>query len=223
MTTPAVTTPRPHECRSRRTSRSVDHLRISSAADEARNSGGACAELLNLGACGSRVGLQRRRPRLGVRCVRFVHLAAIGPSSGACGGRFCKGRHAEVRRGSPVVRLYIGTRRIGTPAKASGAQLRNAREASARDEAFAVPTRRGFPTIAIRWRRASGAGGVKSSKRSSASVGAGAPFRGKGIAGSRPSGRSLFDNAIVARVARLGAGAPLSLGDCERAGGRGDR
>ena len=27
---------------------------------------------------------------------------------------------------------------------------RNAREASARDEAFAAPTRRGFPTIAIR-------------------------------------------------------------------------
>ena len=36
--------------------------------------------------------------------------------------------------------------------------------------------------------------------------------RGEGIAGSRPSGRSLFDNAIVARVARLGSGAPLSLG-----------
>ncbi len=35
---------------------------------------------------------------------------------------------------------------------------------------------------------------------------------GKGIAGSRPSGRSLSGNAIVARVARLGAGAPLSLG-----------
>ena len=52
----------------------------------------------------------------------------------------------------------------------------------------------------------------ESSKRSSASVGAGAPFRGKGIAGSRPSGRSLSGNAIVARVARLGAGAPLSLG-----------
>jgi hypothetical protein len=39
--------------------------------------------------------------------------------------------------------------------------------------------------------------------------------RGKGIAGSRPSGRSVFDNAIVARVARLGSGAPLSLGDCD--------
>jgi hypothetical protein len=38
------------------------------------------------------------------------------------------------------------------------------------------------------------------------------PDRGKGIAGSRPSGRSLFDNAIVPRVARLGSGAPLSLG-----------
>ena len=37
--------------------------------------------------------------------------------------------------------------------------------------------------------------------------------RGKGIAGSRPSGRSLSGNAIVARVARLGAGAPLSLGE----------
>jgi hypothetical protein len=38
---------------------------------------------------------------------------------------------------------------------------------------------------------------------------------GKGIAGSRPSGRSVFDNAIVARVARLGSGAPLSLGEGE--------
>jgi hypothetical protein len=56
----------------------------------------------------------------------------------------------------------------------------------------------------------------ESSKRSSASVGADAPFRGKGIAGSRPSGRSLFGNAIVARVARLGAGAPLSLGESAR-------
>ena len=36
--------------------------------------------------------------------------------------------------------------------------------------------------------------------------------RGKGIAGSRPSGRSLSGNAIVARVAQLGAGAPLSFG-----------
>jgi hypothetical protein len=42
-------------------------------------------------------------------------------------------------------------------------------------------------------------------------------WRGKRIAGSRPSGRSLFGNAIVARVARLGAGAPLSLGDSESA------
>ena len=122
-------------------------------------------------------------------------------------------------------------------------------------------------SVRRRWR--------ESSKRSSASVRAGVPFRGKGIAGSRPSGRSLFGwpsgkriewslfqgrwdevpengpilkvpgpvdipisavaiirypaeqltrqtsglvfptatgNAIVARVARLGAGAPLSLG-----------
>ena len=34
--------------------------------------------------------------------------------------------------------------------------------------------------------------------------------RGKGIAGSRPSGRSLSGNAIVAPGAQLGAGAPLS-------------
>jgi hypothetical protein len=67
-----------------------------------------------------------------------------------------------------------------------------------------------------------GRGWRESSKRSSASVGAGAPFRGKGIAGSRPSGRSLSINAIVARVARLGAGAPPSLGDrsSARFGGR---
>jgi hypothetical protein len=39
--------------------------------------------------------------------------------------------------------------------------------------------------------------------------------RGKGIAGSRPSGRSLSGNAIVARVARFGAGALLSLGDSD--------
>ena len=49
-------------------------------------------------------------------------------------------------------------------------------------------------------------------KASAGVVEAGARMRGKGIAGSRPSGRSLFDNAIVARVARLGAGASLSLG-----------
>ena len=48
-------------------------------------------------------------------------------------------------------RLSIsGTRRIGTPAKASGRQLRNAREASARHGACAAPTRRGLPTSAIR-------------------------------------------------------------------------
>jgi hypothetical protein len=35
--------------------------------------------------------------------------------------------------------------------------------------------------------------------------------RGKGIAGSRRSGRSLSGNAIVARVARFGGGAPVSL------------
>jgi hypothetical protein len=40
-------------------------------------------------------------------------------------------------------------------------------------------------------------------------------FVGKGVAGSRPPGRSLSGNAIVARVARLGAGAPLSLGEGE--------
>ncbi len=43
--------------------------------------------------------------------------------------------------------------------------------------------------------------------------------RGKGIAGARPSVRSLSGNAIVARVARLGAGAPLSSGDCDSAPG----
>ena len=58
-------------------------------------------------------------------------------------------------------RLSIsGTRRIGTPAEASGPQLRNAREASARHDACAAPTRRGLPTSAIRWRRASGADAV---------------------------------------------------------------
>ena len=50
-------------------------------------------------------------------------------------------------------------------------------------------------------------------KRSPGRPGPDDPDRGKGIAGSRPSGRSLFGNAIVARVARLGAGAPLSLGE----------
>jgi hypothetical protein len=54
-------------------------------------------------------------------------------------------------------------------------------------------------------------------KASAGVVEAGARMRGKGIAGSRPSGRSLSGNAIVARVARLGAGAPLSLGDCKTA------
>ena len=91
------------------------------------------------------------------------------------------GRHAEARRGSPVVRLYIGMRRIGTSAEASGPQLRNAREASARDAARAAPTRRGPPTSAIRWRRASCGGWRESSKRSSASVGAGARFRGEPV------------------------------------------
>jgi len=38
-------------------------------------------------------------------------------------------------------------------------------------------------------------------------------LRGIGIVGSRPSGRSLSSNAIVARVSRFGGGAPLSLGD----------
>ena len=37
---------------------------------------------------------------------------------------------------------------------------RNAREASARHGAYDAPTRRGLPPSAIRWRRASGAGGV---------------------------------------------------------------
>ena len=84
------------------------------------------------------------------------------------GNHCCSGRHAEAHRGPPVVRLYIGTRRIGTSAEPSGPKLRNAREASARDGAGAALTRRGLPTSAIRWRRASGADGVKSSKRSSA-------------------------------------------------------
>ena len=46
--------------------------------------------------------------------------------------------------------------------------------------------------------------------------------RGKGIAGSRPSGRSLSGNAIVALVARFGAAALLSSGDrsSARSGGR---
>ena len=39
--------------------------------------------------------------------------------------------------------------------------------------------------------------------------------RGKGIVGSRPSGRSLSGNAIVARVARFGTAALLSLGDSD--------
>ena len=38
-------------------------------------------------------------------------------------------------------------------------------------------------------------------------------WRGKGIVHSRPPGRSLSGNAIVARVARLGGGALLSLGE----------
>ena len=62
-------------------------------------------------------------------------------------------------------------------------------------------------------RRASGGGWRESSKRSSAPAGAGAPFRGKDIVGSRPTGRLLSGNAIVARGARLGGGARLSLGD----------
>ncbi len=37
--------------------------------------------------------------------------------------------------------------------------------------------------------------------------------RGKGIAGSRPPGRSLSGNAIAARAAQFGAGALLSLGE----------
>jgi len=37
---------------------------------------------------------------------------------------------------------------------------RSAREASARDDARGPPTRLRFPTSAIRWRRASGAGGM---------------------------------------------------------------
>ena len=43
---------------------------------------------------------------------------------------------------------------------APSARLWVAREASARDGAGAAPTRRGLPTSAIRWRRASGVGGV---------------------------------------------------------------
>ena len=129
------------------------------------------------------------------------------------------GRPAEAHRGSPVDRLYMGTRRIGTPAEASGRQLRNAREASARDEAFAVPTRRGFPTIAIRWRRASGAGGVKSSKRSSASVGAGAPFRGKGIARPeqlREPKQSWRAHALHAWMWAIGAARDSAVGAVRR-------
>ena len=87
-------------------------------------------------------------------------------------------RHAEARRGAPDDRLYIGTRCVGTPAELSGPQLRNAREASARDAARAASTRRGFPTIAIRWEASVRRRWHESSKRSSAPVGAGAPFRG---------------------------------------------
>ena len=92
------------------------------------------------------------------------------------------GRHAEARRGSPVVRLYIGMRRIGTSAEASGPQLRNAREASARDEALAASDEARVPGARDPLEASVRRGWRESSKRSSASVGADAPFRGKGIA-----------------------------------------
>src|ERR1700746_349534 len=47
------------------------------------------------------------------------------------------------------------------------------------DEALAAPTRRGFPTVAIRWEASVRRRWRESSKRSSAPVGAGAPFRGR--------------------------------------------
>ena len=63
---------------------------------------------------------------------------------------------------SPIVdagRLHMHHRPRAASSRRQ-ARLWVAREASARDEALAAPTRRGFPALTIRWRRASGDGGV---------------------------------------------------------------
>ena len=103
---------------------------------------------------------------------------------------------------SPIV--DAGPLHMHPPASGSelapSARLWVAREASARDEALTTPTRPGFPTIAIRWRRASGGGWRESSKRSSASVGVGARFRGIAIT-------------------RIGAGARALAVECDHAVG----
>ena len=71
---------------------------------------------------------------------------------------------ARTTRGSALcptcATLCIGAGRPDSARSATEPRLRLAREASARHGACAAPTRRGLPTSAIRWRRASGAGGV---------------------------------------------------------------
>ena len=90
------------------------------------------------------------------------------------------------RRGTAVTDCGRGPLAYAPPASGSEFAPSGALMGCARSErprrADAALTRRGLPTSAIRWRRASGAVWRESSKRSSASVGADAPFRGKGIA-----------------------------------------
>jgi len=135
------------------------------------------------------------------------------------------GRQAEARRGSPVDRLYIGTRRIGTQAEASGPQLRNARNASAKLEVDEAPAptvasgdgaTRGYFPLEASVRRGWG----ESSKRSSASVGADAPFRGQALARC-PAGSPLLGPEAMAdrktRRYRKRSSAPQRAGWLSRA------
>jgi hypothetical protein len=74
-------------------------------------------------------------------------------------------RGAEIRqKGNRGHRLWTQALAYAPPVSGSefapSARLWVAREASARDGAPSAPTRRGLPTSAIRWRRASGGAGV---------------------------------------------------------------
>jgi hypothetical protein len=101
-------------------------------------------------------------------------------------------------------------------ARVSDSRDRNAREASARGGAWSAPTRRGLPTSAIRWFRASAASrrddeserprrrGWRSDAWHSARPGLPArviPWSPKGLSAPDPLGRSLLRNAIVAQPA----------------------
>jgi len=113
------------------------------------------------------------------------------------------GRHAEAHRVSPVVRLYIGTRRIGTSAEASGPSCAM-REKRAPDTA-PVPLRRDAGSRRARYvdsERPTQAAEI--TKASAGVVEAGVRMRGKAQAGAGAGG--VLDRRQRASALRGGAG-----------------